>query len=130
MAAADCKSLGPSNPPPPPRQRDLLTREEILSSTAQQGDLLQAIHSLRPNFLAVPRGVYNRTSPTAIPIVVYVDRIRQSGVESLRSISASKVEAVRYLDPTAALNEFGPAAAGGALVVTLFAPPKEPPGTR
>ena len=124
--AAGCKSLGPPTPPPPPRQHELLTREEILRSTAQQGDLLQAIHSLRPEFLAVPRGVYSRSSPAAAPIVVYVDRIRQSGVQSLRSISASKVAEVRYLEPTAALNEFGPVAAGGALVVKMFDAPKEP----
>jgi hypothetical protein len=122
--------MGPSNSPAPQRQRDLLTRDEILSSTAQQGDLLQAIHSLRPNFLAVPRGVYSPSSPTAAPIVVYVNHIRQSGLESLRSISASKVAEVRYLEPTAALNEFGPTAGGGALVVTLYDPAKEPTATR
>lgn len=114
--------MGPPTPPSPQRQRDLLTREEILSSTAQQGDLLQAIHSLRPNFLAVPRGTYPRSS-----VVVYVNRIRQTGgIESLRSISAIKVAEVRYLEPTAALNEFGPIASGGALVVTLSDPAREP----
>jgi hypothetical protein len=128
IGAAACKSLGPAGPPPPSRQRDLLTREEILSSTAQQGDLLQAIHSLRPQFLAVPRGVYSRSSPTSAPIAVYIDRVRQSGVESLRSIAASKVAEVRYLEPTAALNEFGPTAGGGALLVTMFNPAKEPNG--
>ena len=124
VACASCKSMGPSRPPGPQRQRDLLTRDEILSSTAQQGDLLQAIHSLRPNFLAIPRGTYPRSS-----VVVYVNRIRQTGgLESLRSISAIKVEEVRYLEPTAALNEFGPIASGGALVVTLSDPAREPIG--
>jgi hypothetical protein len=130
LIAVACKSLGPPGPPQPQRQRDLLTREEILSSTAQQGDLLQAIHSLRPQFLAVPRGVYSRTSPAAAPIAVYVDRIRQSDIGSLRSISASKVAEVRYLDPTAALNEFGPTAGGGALLITLLDRSKEPPEPR
>jgi hypothetical protein len=126
IVAAACKSLGPPGPPPPSRQRDLLTREEILSSTAQQGDLLQAIHSLRPQFFAVPRGVYSRSSPAATPIAVYVDRVRQSGVDALRSISASKVAEVRYYEPTAALNEFGPTAGGGALLIRMFDPSKEP----
>jgi hypothetical protein len=126
MFAAGCKSLGPPGPPLAQPQRDLLTREEILNSTAQQGDLLQAIHSLRPQFLAVPRGVYSRTSPASAPIAVYVDRIRQSDLGSLRSISASRVAEVRYLDPTAASNEFGPTAAGGALLITLLARSKEP----
>jgi hypothetical protein len=126
MATAACKSMGPPGPPPPLRQRDLLTREEILSSPAQDGDLLQAIHSLRPNFLAVPRGVYSRTSPTSVPIVVYVDGIRQSDVGSLKSISASKVAQVKYLEPTAALNEFGSVAGGGAILITLLDRSKEP----
>jgi hypothetical protein len=118
-----CKSLGPSGPPPPPRQRDLLTRDEILNSTAQQGDLLQAIRSLRPSFLAVPRGTYPRSS-----LAIYVNRIRQTGgLESLRSISAIKIDEVRYLEPTAALNEFGPTASGGALVITLHDPSRDPP---
>lgn len=101
-------------------------REEILSSTAQQGDLLQAIQSLRPQFLAAPRGVYRPSSPTAAPIAVYVDRVRQADLASLRSISASKVAEVRYLDPTSALNEFGPTAGGGALLVKLLDPLREP----
>jgi hypothetical protein len=101
----------------------LLTREEILSSTAQQGDLLQAIHSLRPNFLSA-RGRAPLTG-----LVVYVNRIRQTGgLEALQSIAATKVAEVRYLEPTAALNEFGPVAGGGALVVTLFDPSREPIG--
>jgi hypothetical protein len=126
MAAPACKSLGPPNPISPQRQKDLLTREEILNSTAQQGDLLQAIHSLRPEFFAVPRGVYSRSSPAATPIAVYIDRIRQSGVQSLRTISAIGVAEVRYLEPTAALSEFGPTAAGGALLIRMFDPSKEP----
>ena len=124
LAAAACKSMGPPGPPAPHHERDLLTREEILSSTAQQGDLLQAIHSLRPNFLAPPRG---RTPLTGL--AVYVNRIRQNGgLDALRSISATKVAEVRYLEPTAALNELGPAAAGGAIVVTLADPSREPVG--
>lgn len=126
IAAAQCKSFGPPGPPPPARQHDLLMREEILSSTAQQGDLLQAIQSLRPQFLAAPRGVYRPSSPTAAPIAVYVDRVRQADLASLRSISASKVAEVRYLDPTSALNEFGPTAGGGALLVKLLDPLREP----
>jgi hypothetical protein len=123
LAAVACKSMGPPGPPLPHHERDLLTREEILSSTAQQGDLLQAIHSLRPNFLSA-RGRAPLTG-----LVVYVNRIRQTGgLEALQSIAATKVAEVRYLEPTAALNEFGPVAGGGALVVTLFDPSREPIG--
>ena len=126
LLAAGCSSLGPPKAPGPQSQRDLITREEILNSTAQQGDLLDAIHSLRPHFLAIPRGVYSRASPAAVPLAVYVNRVRQAGLESLRSIAASKVAEVRYLDPTASLNEFGPTAGGGAILVIMFDPSKEP----
>ena len=124
--AAGCSSLGPPKATGPQPQRDLITRDEILNSTAQQGDLLDAIHSLRPHFLAIPRGVYSRSLPAAVPLAVYVNRVRQAGLESLRSIAASKVAEVRYLDPTASLNEFGPTAGGGAILVMMFDPSKEP----
>jgi hypothetical protein len=58
---------------------------------------------------------------------VYVDRIRQSGVEALRSIAAGKVADVRYLDPTASLNEYGPTASGGSLHVRMFDPSTKVP---
>lgn len=54
-----------------------------------------------------------------MPVVVYIGRLRQAGVESLTTISAINVEEVRYLDPTASQNEFGPTASGGALIVVL-----------
>ena len=126
LSASACASFGPAQPPAPTTQRNLLTREEILNSTAQQGDLLSAIHSLRPTFLATPRNVYSGSSGASAPIAVYIDRIRQSGIESLRSISASRVVEVRYLEPTASLNEFGPTASGGALLVKVLDPSKVP----
>ena len=129
LVAAGCSSLGPPKAAAPKAERDRLTQEEIANSTALQGDLLDAIHSLRPNFLAIPRGVYSRRSPAAVPLAVYVNRTRQSGVESLRSIAASKVAEVRYLEPTAALNQFGPTASGGALLITMIDPFKEPSGS-
>jgi len=55
--------------------------------------------------------------------------VRQSGgVEALKSINAGNVATVRYLDPTAAQNQFGFRATGGALVVTLDDPSKNPEG--
>jgi hypothetical protein len=126
-AGVGCSSFGPPQPPAPQSQRNILTREEILASTAYQGDLLDAIHGLRPTFLARPRGVYAGNAAAAVPLAVYVDRIRQSGIESLRSIAAGKVAEVRYLDPTASLNEFGPTASGGSLHVRMFDPSTKVP---
>jgi len=127
LASTACSSFGPPQQPSPQSQRNILTREEILASTANQGDLLDAIHSLRPTFLAKPHSVFAGNAAAAVPLAVYIDRIRQSGVEALRSIAAGKVAEVRYLDPTASLNEFGPTARGGSLLIRIFDPaPKVP----
>jgi hypothetical protein len=83
--------------------------------------------SLRPQFLGAPRAARPSGSPTSVPIAVYINGLKQSGADVLRSISATKVAEVRYLEPMASLNQFGPSAAGGALVVTLYDPSKEPP---
>ena len=108
-------------------ERNLLTREEILSSNARQGDLFQAIQSLRPQFFMTAPSVHSTGSTASSPLAVYIGKLRQAGIESLRSIAATSVVAVRYLDPTASQNEFGPIASGGALVITLVDPSKLPP---
>ena len=84
----------------PQSRRDVLLREEILNSNARQGDLLQAIRSLRPQFLAPPRSRTTGRGAASSPITVYIEGVRQSGVEALRNMAASSVVEVRYLDPT------------------------------
>lgn len=105
------------------KERDVITREEILDSPHRTVDLFQAIRSLRPHFLAAPSGVHTRSYPT----VVFVDRVRQNGLEALRSIPSSTVERVEYLDPPKSQSQYGSTASGGAVVVTLHADPPEPP---
>ena len=127
LAFAGACGAARTGPSAAPRgQHDLITRDEILSSTHEASDLFRAIQSLRPQFLAAPRGVVARGSSSSSPLSVYVDGIRQSGVDALRGVPASGVAAVRYLDPTASQSELGPLASGGALVVTMYHPPKEP----
>ena len=121
------KAAGSSAHPAP--EHDVLTRQEIMASTASTGDLLQAIQSLRPNFLAAHPSAHSSYSAAALPLAVYISGVRQSGgVEALKSINAGNVATVRYLDPTAAQNQFGFRATGGALVVTLDDPSKNPEG--
>lgn len=105
-----------------------MTLEEIENSTSHARDLLQAIQSLRPQFLKRPNAAVNRTSPAAQPLVVYIDGIRQGGIETLRSISATGALEVRYLDPVASRSTFGPTASGGALLVKLLTTERTPPG--
>jgi len=109
-------------------EHDVLTREEILASTSNTGDVLQAIQSLRPTFLQTHPSAHSKRSAAALPLAVYVGRIRQTGLDALKSINAANVAEVRYLDPTAAQNQFGFVATGGALVIKLYETPKNPEG--
>lgn len=119
-----CRGSGPDTAPAPKTQRDLILREELLASARSDLDLYQAIRSLRPHFLAPAPGVRRASSPSAI--AVYLDGVRQAGVESLRSIGAGFVEEVRYLSPTASQNELGVTASGGAIMVKMHRPTAEP----
>ena len=101
-------------------QRDLITRAEILKTTQADHDLFVAIKALRPHFLVPPRGLRTLGGAPMGQVAVYVDRIRQTGVETLRSITANTVLEVRYLDPTRSQNEFGITANAGAIVVKRF----------
>jgi len=128
LAACAGAASGAQRDHQPQPQRDLLTRDEILASTANTGDLLRAIQSLRPNFLTTHPSVHSQRSAAALPLAVYVGQIRQTGLDALKSIGAANVAEVRYLDPTAAQNQYGFVATGGALVVKLYEKPKDPDG--
>ena len=113
------------------RQRDRITREEILSSAHRELDVYQVIRSLRPQFLEPPRGV--RTlggSSGPAPVAVYIDRKRDIGLEALRTLMARDVEEVRYLDPSRSESEFGPTASGGAVLVRLYRARRDVPPVR
>jgi len=100
--------------------REVITHEEIEESTQANMDLFSAIQSLRPQFLAAPPGI--RRASNDMELAVYVNRIRQNGVVALRSISASNVAEVRYLNPTQSQNQLGQSASAGAIMVTLRKP--------
>jgi hypothetical protein len=128
LAACAGAASGAQRDHRPEPQRDVLTRDEILASTSNTGDLLRAIQSLRPNFLVTHNSAHSQRSAAALPLAVYVGQMRQTGLDALKSISAANVAEVKYLDPTAAQNQFGFGATGGALVVKLYEKPKDPDG--
>jgi len=113
----------------PAPEHDVLTQQEIMSSTASTASLFQAVQSLRPTFLMIHPSAHSIRSAAAQPLAVYIAGVRQSaGVDALKLINAGNVSVVRYLDPTAAQNQFGFDATGGALLVTLDDPSKRPDG--
>jgi len=104
------------------KQRDVLTRDEILKSAQRDGDLYSAIKVLRPHMVELPRGIRSLggTYGTA-PLAVYIDKIRQPGSDVLQQIMANQIEEVRYLDPNRSQNEFGITANGGAIIIKKYA---------
>ena len=102
------------------RQRDVLTAAEIQESAVKSGTLYSAIRSLRPHFLVEARGVRTLGNSIIEPLAVYIDGTRQTDVDALRTIQATAVAEVRFLGPSAAGNQFGPKASGGALLVKLI----------
>ena len=121
------------------KDRNLITREEIITSAQKDGDLYQAIRSLRAHFLNKPRGQrtmdVQRGGPTGMQVgnsaalepIVYLNGNKLGELNLLKNILAADVFEVRYLDPARAQDEFGVDAAGGAVVVTLVKGIKDKP---
>lgn len=124
------------------RDRDLITREELVQSAQKSADLYKAIRSLRPHFLQGGRGVRSmdvgtmgrdregvmRASGTArggepTEPVIYIDGNRAGSVDILKTIETGSIAEVRYLSPTQALNDKGPGHEGGALLITRHREP-------
>lgn len=137
MAAA--VSLVPAAAQAQKKDRNLITREEIITSAQKDGDLYQAIRSLRSHFLNKPRGQrtmdVQRGGPTGMQVgssaalepIVYLNGNKLGELNLLKNILAADVFEVRYLDPARAQDEFGADAAGGAVVVTLVKGIKDKP---
>lgn len=107
LAAAGACSAGAGQPgrTTPRSEESLITREEL--ATANASNLFDAIRQLRPRWM-------DRGGPTALlspsaqsGLMVYVDRVREGGIDALRSIPLTMVESVRFLTASQAEGEFG-----------------------
>jgi hypothetical protein len=96
------------------RSSNLITAEEIAGTSAK--DAFEAVQLLRPQWLRT-RGVSSPSSLEAIEIVAYVNSSRYGGVENLRSIPATNVTEIRYLNSTDATTLYGTGHLGGAIIV-------------
>lgn len=96
------------------RNSDVITADELSRVSATSLD--EAVHTLRPQWL--------RNAPSTIrpeaegTVVVYQDRVRLGGPESLRQINPLQVKEVRYYAPSEAELRFGPGHLHGAIEVT------------
>lgn len=124
ILAGACLALAPATSQAQKRQRDRITREEILASSLRDRDLYQVIRSLRPHFVEPPKGRRTLGAGYIAPVAVYLEEKKDTGIDALKMMSASIVEEVRYLDPSASANRFGPTVNGGAVMVKLYKEPK------
>jgi hypothetical protein len=93
-----------------------ITRAEIEASPSRNGyDLVQ---NLRPSWLRTRGSTSLRRTEAPRP-VVYIDRIREESVESLRRIDSDMIFQVEFLSASDATTRFGTGHTGGAIVVTL-----------
>ncbi|MEP7000111.1 MAG: hypothetical protein ABI969_06515 [bacterium] len=98
------------------KNRDVISREDIDNSALKDQDIYGVIRSLRPHFLATPRGVRSMGNSVS-KMGLWVDGVHESDIGTLKNMLASTVFEVRYLDPSRAESEYGTAASGGAVVV-------------
>jgi hypothetical protein len=126
IIAATWLAFTPANALGQKPQRDRITREETLSSPHRGLDLYQLIRAVRPHFLQRPAEVRALGgSRPAASLAVYVDGVRETGPDALRTLTAARVQEVRHLDQTSSENEFGSRANGGAVLVRLYRAPRD-----
>lgn len=138
MVATTALAMAPADAEAQRRDRDLITRDELVQSSQKSTDLYQAVRSLRSHFLQGPRGPRSINADPARTgsgsagtlragetpkAVLYVNGARSGDVEMLRNIQTINVEEVRYLNPNAASMQFGQGHDGGAILVKLVTGP-------
>jgi hypothetical protein len=115
---AACGGARPGSPGPaeaaPGRLRDVVTMEE-LSTVSSSPTLFEALHALRPSWF--------QHHPTTLrpdtegDVVVYIDRSRLGGPESLRTLQVAGVVVVRHYSASEAEARFGLGHMHGAIQV-------------
>ncbi len=114
LVAAMCSCNWKSQPAAERGSSDLLTRQEIAAIPADNA--FDAVQRLRPEFLRErATGFGNSERP-----VVYINGIRQGGVEVLRSIAASSVSEIRYLSAASASTRYGLNVSAGVIDVKVI----------
>lgn len=115
VLAAGCASTGTARSGAPATDRNHITTEEIRSVPAR--DAYDIVQRLRPDWLRPPLG---RSARYETVIGFYYNKTRLPDVESLRSIEASSVTSIVFLDAAQArgLPSQGTQHMAGAIVVS------------
>ncbi|CAN5772690.1 hypothetical protein BH23GEM3_BH23GEM3_03830 [soil metagenome] len=94
-------------------QANVLTTAQIQESTASNA--YDAVRALRPRWLQ-KRG--SQSILLQEDIVVYYDNVRLGAPESLRSIPATGILRMQFIDATSATQRWGTGHSHGAILVT------------
>lgn len=103
------------------RTRDVITQDELQAANVASLSVLDAVKSLRPQFLTV-----RSTNSTYVPGTVdeeagkvhaSLDGTRVVPLNDLAAIRAGAVKEIRYLTAAQAQEKFGPAAHQGPVIV-------------
>lgn len=132
------------------KDRDLITREELVQAATRAPDLLLAVRGLRSHMVDTTRGAsrgvrsmdvaapgrsstgatasMGTTRNTMAPTpVLYVDGQKIGHLTLMKDILTIEVEEVKYLNPNRAANDLGLGHEGGAILVKMYKPPAPPP---
>lgn len=145
VLVATATACATSAPPPPSaapgeqsqpgavnRNRDLITHEDLQAPSMVGLSVLDAVRSLRPQFLTV-RGsntaaAKDKNDPNGAQLVdqeagkphASIDGNKVVALEELASIRASTVKEIRFLNPSAAHQKFGGQAREGPVILVII----------
>ena len=98
------------------RNRDVITKEEMQSAAMGSQSVLEVVKALRPSFLTV-RGVHAAGDSQTGTVHASIDGNRLVVLDELRTIMASTVVEIRFLNPAAAMQKFGGSAREGPVIL-------------
>lgn len=107
---------------PPPvgglgvHDRSVLTLEEIQASRTNGWTAYDVIAQLRPEFLR-SRGPSSLRDIAPVRAVVYVDGMKYGQIGSLRTVNASQIQYIQYINAADATTRFGTDHLGGAILI-------------
>jgi hypothetical protein len=111
---------------PASRNRDIITRDELTAPSVSGLTVLDAVRSLRPQFLTV-RGLntvpakdangLQLTDQESGKVHASIDGNKIVPIEELSGIRAGTVAEVRFLSPAAAMQRFGGTARQGPVIL-------------
>lgn len=110
LACSSSRGAGPGG------NRNVITSDEIRALNVSTA--MDVVQRLRPEFLR-GRGRASIQDPAAQFPVVYVDGVRAGGIDALRTIGATDVLEIRYINSTDATTRYGTGHTGGVIEVRI-----------